>query len=248
MAVDEAILEAVGRGESLPTLRLYAWHPPCLSLGYAQAASDVDVEQLSRLDWQLVRRPTGGRAILHTDELTYAVIAPLSEPRVAGSVLESYQRLSLALLCALRLMGIQAQAEAKTVVRDAQNPICFEVPSSYEITVNGKKLIGSAQARRKEGILQHGSLPLSGDLSRITQALNFPDESSRLAAAERLLARAATVESVLGCPLSWQTAAEAFAVAFQRTLNLELRLADLTPAEQARAAEIVRDKHHRQKS
>ena len=248
MAVDEAILEAVGRGESMPTLRLYAWHPPCLSLGYAQAASDVDVEQLSRLDWQLVRRPTGGRAILHTDELTYAVIAPLSEPRVAGSVLESYQRLSLALLCALRLMGIQAQAEAKTVVRGAQNPICFEVPSSYEITVNGKKLIGSAQARRKEGILQHGSLPLSGDLSRITQALKFPDEASRLAAAERLLARAATVESVLGCPLSWQTAAEAFAVAFQRTLNLELRLADLTPAEQARAAEIVRDKHHRQKS
>ncbi|HEX9617401.1 MAG TPA: hypothetical protein VGA03_08280, partial [Anaerolineales bacterium] len=96
MAVDEAILEAVGRGQADPTLRLYAWSPPCLSLGYAQPSSDVDLPQLHALGWDLVRRPTGGRAILHTDELTYAVIAPLSEPRLAGSVLESYQSLSQA--------------------------------------------------------------------------------------------------------------------------------------------------------
>src|SRR5690606_14878512 len=96
MAVDEAVLEAVGQGDVLPTLRLYAWNPPCLSLGFAQPVQDVDRAALARLGWELVRRPTGGRAILHTDELTYSVIAPLDEPRVAGSVLESYRRLSQA--------------------------------------------------------------------------------------------------------------------------------------------------------
>src|SRR5512133_3127465 len=94
MAVDEAILEAVGRRQALPTLRLYAWAPPCLSLGFAQPVRDVDQAALTRNGWELVRRPTGGRAILHTDELTYAVSAPPDEPRVAGSVLESYCRLA----------------------------------------------------------------------------------------------------------------------------------------------------------
>ncbi len=81
---------------------------------------------------------------------------------------------------------------------DTPNPVCFEVPSAYEITVQGKKLIGSAQARRKEGVLQHGSLPLKGNLARITDALTFVDETERLNAAHRLLERATTVETVLG--------------------------------------------------
>jgi lipoyl(octanoyl) transferase len=98
MAMDEAILEAVGRNESLPTLRLYAWDPACLSLGYAQPFTDVDIPRLRARGWDVVRRPTGGRAVLHIDELTYAVMAPVNEPRVAGSVLESYQRLAQALV------------------------------------------------------------------------------------------------------------------------------------------------------
>ena len=76
MALDEALLENVGRGMAAPTLRLYAWRPPCLSLGYAQPVGDVDQTALAEHQWDVVRRPTGGRAILHTDELTYAVIAP----------------------------------------------------------------------------------------------------------------------------------------------------------------------------
>ena len=88
MAVDEAILEEVSRGNSLPTLRLYAWEPPCLSIGYAQPISNVDLVRLRAYDWELVRRPTGGRAVLHTDELTYSVIAPSKEPLVAGTLLE----------------------------------------------------------------------------------------------------------------------------------------------------------------
>ena len=111
MAVDEAILEATGRGDSPPTLRLYAWTPACLSLGYAQNAADVDHAALAQAGWVLVRRPTGGRAVLHTDELTYSVIAPLNEPIVAGTILESYSRLSKALLTALELLGLPARAD-----------------------------------------------------------------------------------------------------------------------------------------
>src|SRR5512135_748694 len=189
MAADESILEHIGGGDSRPTLRLYAWEPACLSLGHAQPYSDVDEQRLRERGWELVRRPTGGRAILHTDELTYSVIGPADNPQLPGSILESYNRLACALLRAVRLLGVDAQSSPLSVElggasHGSINPVCFEVPSAYEITVAGKKLIGSAQARRKEGVLQHGSLPLTGDLRRITEALAFPDGASRTEAAQ----------------------------------------------------------------
>ncbi|MEW6093140.1 MAG: lipoate--protein ligase family protein [Chloroflexota bacterium] len=244
MAVDEAILAAAGRGESLPTLRLYAWEPACLSLGYAQPVRDVDRERLHARGWDLVRRPTGGRAVLHVDELTYSVTGPLDEPRLAGTVLESYNRLAAALTEALRTLGlpVQVQEHSKSASRTA-NPVCFEMPSTYEITVNGKKLVGSAQARRKEGVLQHGSLPLTGDLRRILQALAYPDEESRTRAAERLLRQATTVETALGRVVAWEEAAEAFVSAFRSVLALDLQPAGLTRQETSRAEELMAAKY-----
>lgn len=245
MAVDEAILEAVGRREVLPTLRLYAWDPPCLSLGFAQPVSDVDRQALTRNRWQMVRRPTGGRAILHTDELTYSIIAPLDEPRVYGKVLESYQRLAQALVVALRQLGLPAQADQAYALpqgTQASGAVCFEVPSNYEITVAGKKLIGSAQARRKEGVLQHGSLPLYGDLTRITQALVYPDEPARALAAQRLLAHATTVEA-LGKTITWEAAAAAFAAAFETTLQINFKAEALSAGELSRADTLVAEKY-----
>lgn len=244
MAVDEAILSAVGQNLVPPTLRLFAWQPPCLSLGYAQPSSDVDPLRLTERGWQLVRRPTGGRAILHTDELTYSVIGPLNEPRLIGSVLESYRCLASALLHALHQLGIPAESYATPGVHETgvKGPVCFEVPSNYEITVAGKKLIGSAQARRKEGLLQHGTFPLTGDLTRITQVLVFPDEAARQVAATRLLARATTAELVLEAPVSWEMAAEAFIAAFQEVLNLELTPTGLLPQEIQRAEQLVSEK------
>ncbi len=195
MAVDEGMVEHIGRGKSRPTLRLYAWALPCLSLGHAQPHGDIDLRRLKAHGWDMVRRPTGGRAILHTDELTYSVTTAPDEPLMAGSVLESYNRVAEALLKAVRLLGLKAEIkDTGSAERDPSNPVCFEVQSSSEITADGKKLIGSAQARRKEGILQHGSLPLTGDLSRITEALTFESEAARVAAAERLVGRATTVE------------------------------------------------------
>lgn len=245
MAVDESILEHIGHGASLPTLRLYAWTPACLSLGHAQPFADVDVERLKARGWEVVRRPTGGRAILHTDELTYSVIAPNDEPRVEGSVLESYNRLAQALLLAVKNLGLPVEmkndAAQEVILRN--NPVCFEVPSTYEITANGKKLIGSAQARKKEGVLQHGSLPLTGDLSRICQALVFEDESARENAAKRLLERAATVESALGREVGWESAAQAFVGAFEAQLGLRFERGELSESESKRAEGLAGEKY-----
>jgi lipoate-protein ligase A len=244
MAVDEAILESVYSGKSLPVLRLYAWEPACLSLGHAQPFAEVNQKALEANGWDVVRRPTGGRAILHVDELTYSVISPLSEPRVQGGVLESYLHLSKALLQVLQILDLNPQANEKTVEKaQKQNPVCFEVPSNYEITVNGKKLIGSAQARRKEGLLQHGALPLFGDLTRIITALQFNSDKEKSNARSRLLEHATTVENELGEVVSWQQASSAFKQAFSETLNLDFQLDDLTEEEKVRAAELVEEKY-----
>jgi lipoyl(octanoyl) transferase len=253
MAVDESILEHIGRGGppglrqgqvSLPTLRLYAWEPACLSLGHAQPFADVDTARLEQRGWEVVRRATGGRAILHTDELTYSVIAPPDEPRVEGSVLESYNRLAGALLLAVKNLDVPVEMkEGKADNNGIPNPVCFEVPSTYEITVDGKKLIGSAQARKKEGVLQHGSLPLTGDLTRICQALAFEDESARENAAKRLLERATTVESALGRAVSWEDAAQAFVDAFEAQLGLSFERGKLSESESRRAEQLVRERY-----
>jgi len=246
MAVDEAILEAVGKADSIPTLRLYRWQPPCLSLGYAQPVTDVDLPALERFGWRLVRRPTGGKAILHTDELTYSVIAPLKEPHVAGGVLESYRRLAQALLQALQLLGLPAQADQAyplPVGANQNGAVCFEVPSNYEITANGKKIIGSAQARRLAGVLQHGTLPLTGDLTRITQVLQFQSEQSRAESGARLLDHATTLETVLNRVVSWDEAAECFKMAFAQCLELNLVEDHLSGLELKRAAELVKEKY-----
>lgn len=239
MALDEALLESVQAGQSPPTLRLYDWKPATLTLGYAQPLRSADLPRLEALGWGIVRRPTGGRAILHVDEITYSVTARADEPRVRGGVLESYQRLSQALLAAVEALDVPAigkQQSGKRQRQEEPNPICFEAPSDYEITVEGKKLLGSAQARRKEGVLQHGSLPLHGDIGRITQVLAFSDENKRERAAERVRGSAATVETGVGRVVSWQEAAGAFATGFEAALDLKLILGEPSAAE-LRAAE-----------
>lgn len=245
MAVDEAILEHIHRGEALPTLRLYAWNPPCLSLGHAQSFRDVDMDRIRSRGWEVVRRLTGGRAILHTDELTYSVTGSAEEPALAGGVLESYNRLAQALMFAIHQLGlpVEMKEQADQPATLNLNPVCFEVPSTYEITVNEKKLIGSAQARKKEGVLQHGSLPLSGDLTRICEGLKFADEAARENAAQRLLARATTVESIISVKTDWETAAKALVHGFEAQLGIQFETGTLSESETARATELVQEKY-----
>jgi lipoate-protein ligase A len=249
MATDEAILRAVGAGKAPPTLRLYGWSPACLSLGYGQPATDADLSAIAAQGWHIVRRPTGGRAILHIDELTYAVCLPADHPLAHGSIVESYRRLSDGLLAMLRRLSPQATigADRKAAPnggsRPAPNPVCFEVPSDYEITADGKKLIGSAQARAHGGLLQHGAIPLHGDIARICTALAYPDSAARARAAEKVRRRAVPLSEALGRPITWAEAAEALHAAFAETFGITFAAGALTQLESAMVAELVVEKY-----
>jgi lipoyl(octanoyl) transferase len=183
MAVDEVLLNGVAAGSSPPTLRFYGWAPPCLSLGYFQSFDVVDVAGCRRLGVDVVRRPTGGRAILHDRELTYSVSLPLTLLGDDRGLLPSYHRLSLALERGLRDLGAPvglAPESAGQAVPD-QGPICFDRPSAHEILLRGRKLVGSAQVRRATAILQHGSILIEPRLDRLRSCLRLPDgEASRM--------------------------------------------------------------------
>ncbi len=244
MAVDSAILAAVARGDQPPTLRLYGWDPFCLSLGYGQRTRDVDPDALAARAWDLLRRPTGGKAILHGDELTYSLSLPLDHPLAADDVVESYRRISVGLLRALALLGLDADPPRQSErLRGVDlGPVCFEMPSHYEISVGGRKLIGSAQLRRKGALLQHGTLPLFGDLARICDVLRFESEASRMARKRNLRERALTLAEAAGKPLSWSAVASAFEQGFASAFDLDIQPGQLSPAESNQAEQLLADR------
>lgn len=217
MAVDDAILTV---GQHLPTLRFYAWQPSCLSLGYGQRAADVDFVRLSAAGWDIVRRPTGGRAILHVDELTYSLILPVDDPIAAGGILPSYRRIRCALVEGLKRLGLTPDPDTDAAAV-SNSPVCFDSPGRYEITVSGRKLLGSAQARRLGGVLQHGSLPLFGDIARICDVLAYPDETARALGRAQVRAHATTLAAALNTAhINWTTAADALASGFAAVFNV----------------------------
>lgn len=241
MATDHAVMEAVGDGRVLPTLRLYAWQPACLSLGYTQRLREVDQTRLQAKSWDLVRRPTGGKAILHTDEITYSVCFPQEDTLVQGDIVTSYRRLSQALQEALKILGLPSQTAPYEKNGGQTSPICFETPSAYEITVAGRKLIGSAQVRRQKAVLQHGSLPLYGDIARICDVLAFEDENAREIAKKQVHRRATTLSDCLGRQVTWDTAAEALVEGFARAFDFSLEIETLSPLESLRLEQLRQD-------
>jgi lipoate-protein ligase A len=243
MAIDEAIVTMVLEGASLPTLRFYGWSPPCLSLGRSQPYADTDLAACRGAGVDIVRRPSGGRAILHTDELTYSVALLQADPLAAGGILESYRRLSQGLLAGLQLLGVQAEqaASARKPMGDP-SAVCFETPSDYEITTQGRKLVGSAQWRARGGVLQHGTLPLCGDITRIINYLVLPG-AERETQRQFLRTRATTLEASLGCSVPFARAASALADGFAQALDLQLVSGALTTREQDLAAELRRSRY-----
>jgi lipoate-protein ligase A len=173
MALDEAISEAVRDKVSPPTLRLYEWEKPSLSIGYFQKISDINLDYCNAKDFPIVRRQTGGRAILHDAELTYSFSSSKDSTIFNGNLLENYTVISNALLQALALTGIKAEASnIKKRSNGHRNPACFKTVSFGEITVNNKKVIGSAQKRYKDGFLQHGSIVLDLNAEELCAVLN----------------------------------------------------------------------------
>ena len=241
MAIDQAIMESVAESKMPPTLRFYAWKPACLSLGYTQPFTDINTARLTERQWNVVRRITGGRAILHTDELTYSVAVPETDPIVEGDIVASYRRLSQALLAGLNQLGANVNADKRADGHAShKGPVCFEVPSHYEITAGGKKLLGSAQVRKIGMVMQHGSLPLGGDITRICDVLEFSTEAERELAKERVAGRAATLEDAISRVATWTEAAEAMIAGFEQVFGLTFEPSpNLSQAEQARA-EILR--------
>lgn len=158
MAVDQALLARAGRGERW--LRLYRWAPHCLSFGrHEPALRRYDRERIETRGLDVVRRPTGGRAVWHAEELTYAVAAPAPP---FGGLRQAYEEIHRMMLAALRRLGIGAELAAQRAVPAVSAGACFAAPVGGEITISGRKLVGSAQLREGDALLQHGSLLLAG--------------------------------------------------------------------------------------
>ena len=243
MAIDEAVVGDVVRGDSPPTLRFYAWSPPCLSLGRNQPLADVDSVACQAAGVDVVRRPTGGRAILHTDELTYSIALHQDDPRATGDIVDSYRRLSKGLLAGLLSLDVAAtQVTDQGKQAGKLSPVCFEMPSNYEITVGGRKLVGSAQWRAKGGVLQHGSLPLNGDLGRIVDCLDLT-AAEREEQRPRVRQRATTLEESAGRFLPSEQVTQALIDGLVQALNVSLVRGELTDRERGLAAELRRDRY-----
>lgn len=254
MAIDEAIMNAVSEGKAPPTLRFYSWQPATLSIGYFQKAEDeIDLQKVEEKGIGFVRRPTGGRAVLHDQELTYSMILPETYPDMPSSVTESYRVLSNGLLYGFRQLGLQADMvtladeEEKAKFASAGSAACFDSPSWYELVVEGRKVAGSAQVRQKGVILQHGSILLDMDVDLLFELLCYPNERlrERLKASFRKKAVAINdIKRSLGqAPATLEETERAFALGIPEGLGIELEVGELSEYEQAEARRLVEEKY-----
>lgn len=250
MAVDEAILQLHGEGKVPPTVRFYTWDPATLSIGYFQkAVKEINLEEVHRQGLGFVRRPTGGRAVLHDKELTYSVIVSEEHPKMPSSVTEAYKIISMGLLHGFQNLGLSAEMvslaseEEKEKYTSPGSSACFDSPSWYELVVEGKKVAGSAQTRQKGVILQHGSILLDMDVELLFSLLNFPSERVKQRMMESFRQKAVTINEVSTRPIGLQEAIEAFGRGFASGLDVELVASDLAAEEQELAHELAQTRY-----
>ena len=174
MAMDEAVMNFVRTEKVPPTIRLYQWGPPCLSLGYFQTLGDININNCKERGVDIVRRLTGGKAVLHNDELTYSFIVP--KTFLPRSINESYKTIAEPILNTLKQLGLNASLKNGNIDKTG-SPICFYESSCYEINVNNKKIVGSAQARIRDVFLQHGSILLEFDPDMICFLFDTKDNN-----------------------------------------------------------------------
>jgi len=168
MAIDKAISIACGEGKFATTLRLYGWKSPTISIGYSQRAEpDINLHYCNLAGIEIVKRPTGGRAVLHENELTFSINTSLENPLFPKNILKSHKKISEALLIGLCNLGVKAKLQYKSKKQTSKHPVCFSAPSIYELIVDGKKIVGCAQRRFRKSFLEHGSLPLTLDRCKL---------------------------------------------------------------------------------
>ena len=221
MAMDAALLVDCEQGRIPPTVRLYGWSESAITIGYSQKAErELDLERCRELGISVVRRPTGGRAILHHRELTYAVVAPVSITPFNRGLKETFGAISEALLAGLQGLGIRGDINtSKQRSESTRSPACFASLNHCEITVDGKKLVGSAQKRTSKAFLQHGSLIIDADHERFASLLKFDDESERNATQQRLQDSTTTLNQVCDQKYSFEEIRAALQEGFRKTLG-----------------------------
>jgi lipoate-protein ligase A len=238
MAVDEAIMLAHSLGEVPPTLRFYGWQPAAVSLGYFQRETEIDRSECDRLGIDIVRRLTGGRAVLHEAELTYSIVVQEKEPLIPPTISASYQFFSKGLLAGLKQLGINAQMSMPREAYSQSKPqkqlssaACFDAPSHYEITYEGRKLAGSAQVRKSGVILQHGSILLEFSPERMAAVLGFHSPEKRQTMIEILTRRATSIDEILGRSVGWQEVYDAMVENFGAVIGAKLQQGSLIEKE-----------------
>jgi lipoate-protein ligase A len=239
MAVDEALAEAVDAGSSDPVLRLYRWTPPCLSLGFSQPYEAADAAFCAAHGVDVVRRPTGGRAVLHHLELTYAVSAPLGKGPFSHDLQEAYRTICAALVAGLRNIGVPAELSGAPEDGHISPTLaipCFIGPAAGEIVAAGRKLVGSAMRRVGNSVLQHGSILEGWDGLLQAGALGLADDSL-------LRPAVVTLADVLGAPPDPRALADAVADGFARTFGVRLHASVLAEPEAARASLLERERY-----
>jgi lipoate-protein ligase A len=176
---DRKLLDELVAGRRPATLRFYSWNPACISLGLGQREEILDMEAVRAAGLDVVRRPTGGQALLHDDEVTYSVVASQQDPAVGGTLMQSYHAISEALLSGLAALGISGEgAPCEPRPASGLTPVCFASASAEEVLVGGRKLLASAQWRSRGAFLQHGSLLLRDRQAELPGLLKDADQQT----------------------------------------------------------------------
>ena len=248
MAVDEAIMEACAKKLVPPTLRFYGWKPYAVSIGYFQhAQKEIDFTACHCQGIDVVRRLTGGRAVLHARELTYSIVVSEDYPGIPPSISASYRYLSQGLLAGITKLGLEAHltmpAAAYSLHKNTPpSAACFDSPSHYELTINGRKLIGSAQVRKHGIILQHGSILLDFSSQELTSILKLSLEN-KLRTAAILQKRVISLHDALCRMPTYDEVRDAMEAGFTEALQIKLQAGKLTDEENATAETLRKEKY-----
>jgi len=245
MALDEALLEEVAAGRSEAVLRIYRWFPAAVSLGYGQRGKGaVNLEACRALGLDVVRRMTGGRAVLHHREVTYSVIAPESSSLFPGGILENYKVIAQVLQKTLASFGIPATlASGRRRGSGNLESACFTAPASYELVYRGCKMTGSAQRRQGSAFLQHGSIPVDLDLSHLYQALNTKVGACVAEGTRRLGEKVGWMNRWLPLPVTVEAVERRLLEVFADQWRLGLREVAPSDTEMARALALQAEKY-----
>jgi lipoate-protein ligase A len=238
MAIDEAVFR-LNRPEGLPpTLRFFGWNPPAVSLGYFQKIfQEINVDFCRREGIDIVRRPTGGKAVLHEHELTYSLVAAIDHPLFTADILETYRVISSCIVEALNRLGLAPEmvSQGRSAAGTPLEGYCFAAPSKYELLVDGRKICGSAQVRGDGVFLQHGSLLIDIDPVRAAAAMGI--------AAAGISGSTTTLREQLGRRIESDELARILRGAFEDTLGIQLAEAVLTDPEEALKQELLAGKY-----